>query len=86
MPPLAQALRALGLLLIAGAVIVWFALGANTGWTKTYVSVARTDEVTGIEFVEKTNKFVPGVDLLIPLCGTGLVCLAGSFFLRKRKS
>lgn len=83
MPPLAKALRAIGLLLLAGGAIAWFAMGANTGWTKTYIAVAKTDDVTGIEYVEKIDKFVPGLDLLAPFAGAGIACLAGSFFLRR---
>ena len=84
MHPLAKALRAVGLLLLAGGVIVWFAMGANTGWTKTYIEVAKTDDVTGIEYVEKNDKFVPGLDLLVPLAGAGLTCLLGSYLLRRK--
>lgn len=85
MAPFAKALRILGLGIISVGVIAWLVLGANTGWTKTYLEVAKVDEVTGIEYPEKVQKFVPGIDLLIPLCGAGLACLAGSFFFRRRE-
>jgi hypothetical protein len=57
-------LRFLSWLLAAGGVLVWLALGAHLGWTKTGVPVKTVDAVTGIEGIEYQRRFVPGVDLL----------------------
>ena len=64
--------------------ILWAALGANRGWTKTSVPVKTLDEVTGIEGVTYEKRFVPGVDFLgAALLGAGV--LAGISFLFRTK-
>lgn len=57
-------LRYLALFVAVGAVVAWFSLGANRGWTRTSVPIKTVDEVTGIEGVQYQNKFVPGLELL----------------------
>ena len=64
-----QICRILGLLLIAATLAFWIALGASTGWTKTYIEVEKVDPVTEISYPERVDKFVPGVDFL----GCGLI-------------
>jgi hypothetical protein len=53
---------ALTIALLAG--VAWFGLGANRGWTRTFVPVKTVDSVTGIEGIENRKQFVPGIDLL----------------------
>lgn len=65
---LRKTLRFLGLFLAALVLVVWASLGAHTGWTKTSVTVTRIDPVTEIEYFEREDKFVPGVEFL----GAGL--------------
>ena len=66
------------------SVVVWLALGANRGWTKTTRTHMEKDPVTEIEFPKVERHFSPGVELL----GAGLVLsvvLAGvSFFIRSK--
>jgi hypothetical protein len=57
-------LRAVAAILILAAAGIWFAAGANRGWTKTSVPVKRTDEITGITVDDFQKRFVPGVDFL----------------------
>ena len=74
-------LRILALALALGASILWFALGANRGWTRTSVPVKIVDDVTGIEGVQYRKQFVPGLDILGgALLGAGLLAAAASFF------
>ncbi len=75
--------RWLALVVLAAALAVWLARGANRGWTKTSVPIRKLDEVTGIEGIEYQKRFVPGVDFL---AGSFIVAgLAGvvSFFFKK---
>jgi hypothetical protein len=79
-------LRSMAALLILLALALWFALGANRGWTKTSVPVKRTDEVTGIIVEDYKKGFVPGVDFLgAALLGSAML-VAGSFLFRKPQS
>jgi hypothetical protein len=74
-------LRILALALALGASILWFALGANRGWTRTSVPVKIVDDVTGIEGVQYRKQFVPGLDILGgALVGAGLLAAASAFF------
>ena len=76
-----RALRILALALAMIAALVWLALGANRGWTRTSVPVKTVDEVTGIEGVQYRHQFVPGIDLLgVALLGAGLLAGASMFF------
>lgn len=62
----------------------WAAAGSNPGWTKTQVPHTKTDEVTGISYVEYEKRFVPGIDLLAGGGAVGLL-LIGATFLPRRK-
>jgi hypothetical protein len=64
-----KALRILAIILVVGFSGTWFALGANTGWTKTSVAVTEVDEITGIESQTWEDQFVPGLEFL----GAGLI-------------
>lgn len=59
-----RALNALALLVVLGAAVIWFALGANRGWTKTSAPVKILDEITGIEAITYEDRFQPGLDFL----------------------
>ena len=82
------AILALGVAAVVASSALCFAGGMNTGWTKTYIEITKTDEVTGIEYPDKVNRFVPGVDFLVPAIGAGIVCIfVGAAILRvHRKS
>ena len=75
-----RTLRILSLLVALAALVAWFALGANRGWTRTSVAMKTTDEVTGIEGVEYQKRFVPGLELLA-VAALGAMLLAGSSLL-----
>ena len=76
-----RALRILALVVAVAAILGWFALGANRGWTRTSVPVKIVDQVTGIEGVEYQKKFVPGVELLGgALLGASVLAGASLFF------
>jgi hypothetical protein len=78
-----KAWRVAGLCCAVMSVIVWLALGANRGWTKTTHTHMEKDPVTEIEYPRVEKKFSPGVEFL----AGGLllsVALAGvSLFVRK---
>ena len=77
-------LQLIALVVALGALVVWLALGANRGWTKTSREVKTLDEVTGIEGISYDKKFSPGVDFLLAswVAGAVLACSA-LFFGRK---
>jgi len=82
----ARAVIATGIAVVFLAVILWAILGANTGWTKSYIEIPKTDEITGINYTEKVDRFVPGVDLLVPAIGAGFICIFAGIIILKRKS
>lgn len=80
-----RAFQITALTLLAGALATWFALGANRGWTQTSVPVKTVDEITGIEGITYTKKFVPGIEILGgAFLGAGL--LAGVSLMIRTKS
>lgn len=79
-----KALRILAAVLIVASVILWLALGANRGWTKTSVPRKTLDPVTGIEGITYEDRFVPGVDFLAA-AALGSAILAGASFLFRNK-
>lgn len=83
---LGKSLLLTGLAIIVAATTAWSLLGANTAWTKTYIEIPRTDEITGISYTEKINRFVPGIDALIPAVGAGFICVFAGLVILKRKS
>jgi len=79
-----RTLEILALAIVVATGILWFATGANRGWTKTSVEVKTLDEVTGIEEIKYRERFVPGVDFVgAALLGAGL--LAGASLLFRNK-
>ena len=79
-----RTLQILALALVVATGILWFATGANKGWTKTSVEVITVDEVTCIEGRDYQKRFVPGVDFVgVALVGAGL--LAGASLLFRNK-
>ncbi len=80
------AILALGIAVAVASSALWFAGGMNMGWTKTYIEIMKTDEVTGIEYPDKVSRFVPGVDFLVPGIGAGIVCIfVGAAILRAHR-
>ena len=69
------AIRLFSLLLLLGAVVWWGGAGARFGWWQTRVGIERTDETTGLSFIEWQERFVPGVETL----GLGLL-VGGALF------
>ena len=76
-----QTFRMLALVLAVTATLVWIALGANRGWTRTSMPVKTVDAVTGLEAIEYQKRFVPGLDLLGgALLGAGFLAGASLAF------
>lgn len=79
-----RAIQILAAVLAVAVVSLWFAKGANRGWTKNQVQVKTIDPITEIEQIEWRQTFIPGVDVL----GGGLAAagtlLVGSLFFRKQ--
>lgn len=82
-PPMRFALRASSLALLIGSIALWVGTGSHPGWTRTYVETELTDNVTGLTYRQREDRFVAGVELL----GAGVVLSAllfgTSFFFRK---
>ena len=62
-------LRIVATALAVGGVGVWLATGAHRGWTRTSEVEMRRDEITGIDFPVRRDKFTAGVEF--PLAGLG---------------
>ena len=72
-------LRITALLVAVLAAGLWFFGGMNTGWTKTKVGVPSKDPVTGIDFVQWENHFLPGLDFLAGGLAATVVLIGASF-------
>ena len=77
-------LRLLAAALFVGANLLWFATGANHGWTKTRVPVNTLDEVTGIMAISYEPRFVPGLDFLGATVLATVVLGSASFFINNK--
>jgi len=62
----------------------WFLAGHHTGWSMNRVPVEKKDPVTGQEYKEYEDRFVPGVDFLGGVFAGAGALLAISFFVRKK--
>ncbi|MEW6303481.1 MAG: hypothetical protein AB1705_08430 [Verrucomicrobiota bacterium] len=79
-----SALRLVALAIALVTVVFWFFGGPNLGWSKSYVTVKKVDPVTELEFEERVDRYVPGVDFV----GIGLAvaaAVAGASFLVRKK-
>ena len=56
-------LRVLAAALAVGAVGVWLATGAHRGWTRTSEVEMRRDEITGIDYPVRREKFTAGIEI-----------------------
>ena len=79
-------LRLAALVIFVAVIAWWAASGRHTGWSRNQVPVTKTDEVTGIEYVEYQKRFVPGIDMIAVGAGLSSVLFAISFFIGKRKN
>ena len=66
---------------LVAVVAIWLSLGADRGWSKTLVPVAKVDPVTELEFTEYEKRFVPGLDFLIAGSAGSLFLVALGLFL-----
>ena len=57
-------LRVAAAVLAIPGLAVWFALGANRGWTKTTHTRLAKDPVTEIDYPVVEKQFSPGIELL----------------------
>lgn len=55
------------------------------GWTKTYVTIPATDEITGIQYEVKQQKFVPGIDFVAVGTGLSFTIFATTFLFASKK-
>lgn len=62
--------------LAVGGAGLWLATGAHRGWTRTSEVEMRRDEVTGIDYPVRVDRFTAGIE--IPLAAlAGAALLAG---------
>jgi hypothetical protein len=80
------ALRACSALLLGGILTFWMLNGAHRGWNMDRVPVEKTDELTGIAYVEYEDRFVPGMEFLGAGVAASAVLFGLSFLFRKRVS
>jgi hypothetical protein len=84
--PFRTATRLLALFILSTCLSWWWFSGADMGWTKTYITIPATDEITGISYEVKQEKFIPGVDFVALGTGLSFAIFAASFLFSKRKS
>jgi hypothetical protein len=83
--PLRTITRLLALFILVTCLSWWCFSGADMGWTKTYVTIPATDEITGIAYEVKQEKFVPGVDFVAAGIGLSFGIFAASFLFSQKK-
>lgn len=81
-----RTLRILAIVIFLAMVVIWAAMGANLGWTKTKVATVQVDPVTEIEFPTYEDRFVPGVEFLIAGIGAATVLFTCSVVLARFSS
>ena len=82
---LRRGLRVGALAVFAAGAIVWTATGAHRGWTQTSVVTLQRDEITGIDYPVRHDRFVAGVE--VPLAAAAVAAvLAGASLFRRRTS
>ncbi len=75
---MAKLLQIFAVLCALAVLGLWFALGANTGWTRNQIVEKFVDPVTEIESQRYKDGFIPGVDFLgAGLIGSGMLFAAG---------
>lgn len=79
-------LRALAALTLGGVLTYWVLQGAHRGWNIDKVPVNKTDEITGIAYVDYEERFVPGVEFLATGTAVALLLFGSSFLFRRRLS
>lgn len=78
--------RATAALLLAGVLIWWVVGGAHRGWSMNRVPINKTDEITGIAYVEYEDRYVPGIEVLGGGVGAAVLLFGLSFLFRKPHS
>jgi hypothetical protein len=78
------ATRLLALFILFSCLFWWWFSGADMGWTKTYVTTPTTDEITGIVYEVKQEKFVPGLDFVVGGTGLSFTIFAASFLFSRK--
>ncbi|MDG2170832.1 MAG: hypothetical protein P8L44_23225 [Opitutales bacterium] len=71
-----SAIRKIALYLTLAGALVWLLGGARKGFYVISEEIPKLDPVTEIEYSERHDKFLPGIDFLL-----GGVILGGSFYL-----
>jgi hypothetical protein len=74
--------RGFALLLFVATIGLWAGLSGSFGWTKTKIPHDRIDPVTGINYVEWTPGFSPGVEFLALGVGGSVLIFAATLFVR----
>lgn len=79
-------LRLLGPFIALAAFARWAAAGYNRGWTKNRIETVKVDEITGIEYIEWVDAFIPGIELLGLGVAAGLLLFAVTFVPRRKSN
>jgi hypothetical protein len=82
--PFRKILRLLALFVLSTCLAWWWSSGSEMGWTKTYITTPATDEITGIVYEVKQEKFVPGLDFLVGGTGLSFTIFAASFLFSRK--
>jgi hypothetical protein len=67
------------------SLIVWGTGGFHTGWTQTSIEVQGVDEITGLEYTQTKDGFVPGIEFPVAGAAGGILLIAISLGVQKWK-
>jgi hypothetical protein len=79
-------LRLLGPFIALATFARWAASGYNRGLTKNRIESVKVDEITGIEYIEWVDAFIPGIELLGLGVAAGLLLFAVTFVPRRKSN
>lgn len=81
---LVRVLRWSSAAVFAAGLLVWGLSGARLGWTQTSRVTMKQDEITGIDYPERTPALVAGVEIPVAAAGAAAVLVAASLIVGRR--
>jgi hypothetical protein len=82
--PLTRGLRIAAVTILLAASATWLGTGRHLGWTQTSVVTLQHDEITGIDYPQREDRFVAGLEVLVLAAATSATLAGLSLVTRRR--